>query len=155
LAPTDARPAGDPNSRRAPEPEEDALGAKLLQWLRGGFLVILWGSLFVAGIVLAIVGDGGYLDRRKTLSELRTLEESVKVQEERVAVLRQEVERLRSDPTAMERIAREQLGFVEPGEISFLLPPKEQRGPASTLHLPPPAPKKAKPTAAAADRPRD
>lgn len=154
-APTDAHPAGDPTSRRAPEPEESTVGSKLLQWLRGGFLLILWGSLFVTGVALAIVGDGGYLDRRKTLAELRSLEESVKVQEERVATLRQEVERLRRDPTAIERIAREQLGFVEPGEISFLLPPKEDRGSGSTLHLPPLAPKKSKPSSAAADRPRD
>ena len=53
---------------------------------------------------------------------LRSLVRMVSLQRERVDRLRQEIDALRSDPRSRERIAREQLGYVKPGEKLFLLP---------------------------------
>ena len=43
---------------------------------------------------------------------------------QRVARLRREVKALQGDPAALERAAREELGFVKPGEIVYNLDPR-------------------------------
>ena len=67
----------------------------------------------VALIVGALFGDRGLLH----LIDQRQVEE---LQAEN-AHLATEITSLRSDPRAIERLAREELGFVRPGETLFLV----------------------------------
>ena len=83
----------------------------------------------LAVIALAILGFGG-----PSLSRLRTMKRDVDGLEREIAALRVEtdrvsasVARLRSDPNAIEQIAREELGLIKPGERVLKLPPSGGR----------------------------
>ena len=81
------------------------------------------GALTLAA--LAILGFGG-----QSLGRLWHMKREVDGLERELANLRAETDRLsaavgalRSDPESIERIAREELGFVKPGERVYKLPP--------------------------------
>ena len=81
------------------------------------------GALTLAA--LAILGFGG-----QSLGRLWQMKREVDGLERDLANLRAETDRLsaavgalRSDPESIERIAREELGFVKPGERVYKLPP--------------------------------
>ena len=80
------------------------------------------GILFLAGIATAVLGSRGVRDVVRSQEELRELEARVVARQESVTALLREVRRLKEDRLATERIARESLGYVRPGEITFLLP---------------------------------
>ncbi len=66
--------------------------------------------------------DGGGLRRALTLDEqARRLERDDAQDEAQVIRLRREVKALRGDPAALERAAREELGYVRPGELVYKL----------------------------------
>jgi len=83
---------------------------------------LLFSGIFVAGTFIALFGEDGLVDRLRYRSELNQMQAEASEQQARVAKLAREVERLRSDPIARERIAREKLGFAEPGEFVYILP---------------------------------
>jgi cell division protein FtsB len=86
------------------------------QWLRRALV-------FAAVVVLvnAVAGDGGLLEtlraRREYARALATLEA---LQRDNV-MLGETVHRLSGDARAIESIAREELGFIRPGEVLFVL----------------------------------
>ena len=74
---------------------------------------------------LAILGYGG-----QSLARVWQMKQEVESIEREIAGLRVEtaelsaaVARLRSDPDSIEKVAREALGFVKPGERVLKLPP--------------------------------
>ena len=83
----------------------------------------------IALVVGAAFGDGGILhmlaERERGESLRRELEE-LRAENSRLAA---EIRALRSDPAAIERLAREQLGLAHPGETVFLLRPEAATGP--------------------------
>lgn len=75
----------------------------------------------VALIVGALFGDRGLLhllDQRQRAEALAHEIEELKAENAQLAA---EIAALRSDPRAIERIAREELGLVRPGETVFLV----------------------------------
>jgi cell division protein FtsB len=82
----------------------------------------------VALVVGSLFGDRGILQlleqRRKAALLQRDLQE-LRTENLRLA---EEIRALRSDPRAIERIAREQLGLAGPAETVFIL--REGQGPA-------------------------
>ncbi len=76
----------------------------------------------VAGSVAAFVGQGGYRDMLRLQGEIEGLRAEIERRRGVVERLQQDVRGLEQEPAARERIAREQLGLVRPGEIDFLLP---------------------------------
>jgi len=79
----------------------------------------------IALVVLAIVGYGG-----QSLGRVWQMKREVDGLEREIAGLRAETERLsaavaklRFDPDSIERVAREELGLVKPGERVLKLPP--------------------------------
>jgi cell division protein FtsB len=115
--PTDARRSVD--ELRAGEPDPDAeLGRKL----RRRVIVFILYTFFIAGLVAALFGKGGMVDLLRLHGELAAARSGLAEQQSRVEGLRLEVERLRQDPAARERVAREELGMAKPGEVIFLLP---------------------------------
>ncbi len=79
----------------------------------------------IALVGLAIVGYGG-----QSLGRVWQMKREVDGLEREIAGLRAETERLsaavaklRSDPDSIERVAREELGLVKPGERVLKLPP--------------------------------
>lgn len=90
--------------------------------LRRGVFVLCLTSFFLAGSLVALVGRGGYVDLHRKREEARKLREEVATLRNDVGVLDHAVGRLEAEPLERERIAREQLGLILPGEIDFLLP---------------------------------
>ncbi len=81
---------------------------------------LLLGAVFVGGCIAALVGERGYLDSRRAQRELEDIARQVAEQERKVAELRNQAVRLRTDPSALERVAREHLGLARPGEVVVL-----------------------------------
>jgi cell division protein FtsB len=85
----------------------------------------------IAILVVALVGAPVLIFSPEGLPRLRGLErEMASVEEENkrlereIEELRGRVERLRDDPTAVERIARDDLGLVRQSEVVFQFPPR-------------------------------
>jgi cell division protein FtsB len=119
---SDARPLGPGASdavaadefERAGDPSPEATRRRRRR--RNAFVAGLV-AVFVAGVFTAIFAERGWLDVRAERAELARVEGEFVAQQQRVANLRAEVERLKRDPRAIERIAREKLGYARPGEI--------------------------------------
>ena len=80
--------------------------------------------LIAFGIVLmidALVGDKGVLAMMQAREQYRALEESLSSARNENARLREEARRLREDPTAVEEVARRELGLIKPGERLFII----------------------------------
>ena len=125
---SDARPV----SERARRQDLDPAVQRRLKLRRRAMVLGLVG-VCVAGSVAAFVGQGGYLDMLRLRGEIEGLRAEIDRRRDVVERLQQEVWGLEQEPAARERIAREQLGLVLPGEIDFLLP----REPHPALPEPP------------------
>ncbi len=86
--------------------------------------------IFVAVVLVvdALVGEKGLIESmraRKMHRETTAALDSIRRENMR---LREEVRRLKEDPTAIESLARQELGLVRPGEMLFII--KDQVPPA-------------------------
>ena len=92
--------------------------------------------LLIAGCGLAllslavheIAGENGYLTRQQRRLQMQALDEEVQRLKQDNLRLTQKIKALRSDPQAIEELAREQLRMARPGEVVVILPPEEQPG---------------------------
>ena len=115
---SDASPSEDgARSGASPDPE---LQRKKLRKQRG--VVAAFVIVFLGGTAAAFFGDHGYLDVRRQRQRYNELNAIHAARRERVDALRHEIDRLKDDPSAIERIAREDLGYVAKGELTLLLP---------------------------------
>jgi cell division protein FtsB len=84
-----------------------------------GFSLVLSVLLFV----FFLAGDRGFLQVRKQRAQVGALQAEVSAIAERNEALEKEVARLTKDPAAVEKIAREDLQLVAPGDVVLVLPP--------------------------------
>ncbi len=79
----------------------------------------LWASVTIAFVLAAwsASAEGGFRRYLSLSQQVETLKAKNRQTTEDNAKLRKEVDALRSDPRAIERAAREELGFIRPGEI--------------------------------------
>jgi cell division protein FtsB len=77
-------------------------------------------AIVCAVMLLGIAPLRGYLGQRSQLAELRR---QASVLERQNATLQTKIDEL-SDPTYLDRVARECLGMVKPGETAFVIVPK-------------------------------
>jgi cell division protein FtsB len=82
------------------------------------YLIVLVGCVL---FVDALVGDKGVLQMLKKRQEARLLDQSVVAAKNRNARLWAEVRRLKTDLSAIEELARRNLGMMKPGEKVFIL----------------------------------
>jgi len=86
--------------------------------------------IFVASVIVvdALVGERGLVAMLRARHEYHALPASIARQRAENARLRETARRLREDPTAIEEIARRELGLIKPGERVFIVkdlpPPK-------------------------------
>jgi cell division protein FtsB len=108
--PTDRRPVQKPAARREPK--------QVSVW---SFLA---ASLVLSALMFAffLLGDRGLWDLRRQRARLANLQTEVSTLAAENARLENEVARLRNDPAASEKIAREELNFVRPGDVVLVLP---------------------------------
>lgn len=107
-------PAPTPARRPVRRGEEDS-------WQKRHLARLLFSLLTAILIANALIGDRGLpatLRIRKEHQELGTAIAALRAANER---LRLEADRLRSDPAAIEEMARRNLGLVRPGEQLFIV----------------------------------
>jgi cell division protein FtsB len=78
----------------------------------------------VALVVHEIYGEHGYLALRRERREYDSIQQEVRRLQEENQQLERRIEALKSDPKAIERIARNQLHMARPGERIYTLPEK-------------------------------
>jgi cell division protein FtsB len=82
------------------------------------YVLVLIGCIIV---VDALVGEKGLLAMRKARQQYHTLETALAAEKSDNERRREEARRLREDPTAIEDLARRELGLIKPGEKLFIL----------------------------------
>jgi cell division protein FtsB len=100
-------------------PREEAArsepGSRRKAWVLGTVIAL------IALCVGSVFGDRGILnlvEKRRRVSELRSEIDSLRAENARLG---SEISALRTSPQAIERLAREQLGFARPDETVFLI----------------------------------
>jgi cell division protein FtsB len=119
----------------------------------GSFRPIVGAAVLLFVAVLAMAGTKSYRDLEAARQHKRLLETRIGETQGEIAKLRGRIDRLRSDPGTLERLAREDLGMVRPGDVVIELPqdpvpPKPGTilpSPAVPASLPLPPPPKAAP----------
>lgn len=114
-------PGVSPTPSYAELPQQGMLRQLLATpWL---ILVVMVSSLFLlAMMALTVWGDRGLLAMWRTQRDLDRLVREIEIIEQQNTVLVRDMQRLRTDRDYIEKIAREELGLVRPGEIMFEFP---------------------------------
>jgi cell division protein FtsB len=89
----------------------------------------VFGLLTVAMLLLAIFNDKGALAVYARSLKLDAVNKENAAIEEQNKELQRENKALEDDPAAIEKIAREKLGLVKPGEVILVLPNTEENSP--------------------------
>ena len=90
-------------------------------WLRRAG-VYAGGALLVLVLMHTIFGPYGYLSMRRSQQEIEKLREEIGKLDRENEELTGEIRALQTDPAAIEKVAREDMGLARPGEMIFRLP---------------------------------
>ena len=104
-----------------------ALGWTQRLWRPAGTGVAVILALLVTWHV--IYGNHGLSVWQQKRAEDRALQQEIKDLQRENAQMREKIERLNSDPDAIEREAREKLHYAKPGEVIVTLPDQSQAQP--------------------------
>jgi cell division protein FtsB len=90
-----------------------------------------------------ICGEHGYLAYRRERQQYETLRKQTKQLQEENQALQKHIDALKTDPRAIEKVAREQLHMAKPGEIvitySEAQPKENPQNPSAPAASPQPA----------------
>ena len=90
--------------------------------------IYLFGSLIILVSLVTVVGERGALHLWRLRGEKDRLdEENYRMQKENAA-LRERIYKIRNDNAFLEKLAREELNLVRPGEIVYRFPSPAKRG---------------------------
>jgi cell division protein FtsB len=89
--------------------------------LRKRILLTVALCAILALVGRSILGDRGLFEVWRKKTSFQQLTGEVQALRDQNTSLRHQIEALRHDPLAIERIAREELGYVRPGEITFVI----------------------------------
>lgn len=87
-------------------------------------------------LVQDVFGNHGVLAMRRSQQEAREVERQIDQINQENRELEARVKALKTDPQAIERIAREEMGLARPGEYIFKIPPKSGEPSAPPPSLP-------------------
>ena len=123
--------AGNNATGSAPDPmPRRALDWSLQVWRPAGSVIVLALALLLGWHVFN--GKHGLSVWYQKRAEDRQLQREIKDLEQENARLREQVERLKSDPNAIEIAARLGLHYAKPNEVIVVLPEKPKTQPAGT-----------------------
>lgn len=101
------------------------------------FRPVLGATVLLVLALLAIAGLKSSRDLEAARARERLLEKRIAVTRADSERLRVRIDRLRNDPGMLERLAREDLGMVRPGDVIIELPaPGARRAPAPVAPAP-------------------
>ena len=92
-----------------------------------------YAAVILSLLVLGIAGENGYFERRAQRREIQALSAEIETVRKENQQLNQTIRDLRSDPQAIEELARERLRLARPGEVIITLP---QSQPSATTPRP-------------------
>jgi cell division protein FtsB len=132
------------NRKREGEVKIDAtqmsFGAQMRDFVRRNTIWFL-----VAGLVLLVLqdvlGTHGVLAMHHSMKQSAEIQKEIKQLDQENQKLQNRVQSLKTDPAAIERIAREDMGLARPGEYIFKIQPKPGE-PTTPLAEPAQSPKK-------------
>ena len=90
-------------------------------------------ALAVAVGYHVVLGKNGIIAYQHKREETRTLDRQMKTLARENEQLQGHVDRLQSDPTAIEHQAREELHYTRPGEVIYTLPAKSTGSSSSSV----------------------
>jgi cell division protein FtsB len=82
----------------------------------------VFGLLTVAMLLLAVINDKGAIQVHAQAKKLEALQAEVSKLSAENSALSSEIQKLRTDPTTIEKFAREELKLVKPGEVVIQIP---------------------------------
>lgn len=88
---------------------------------RGRLLNYVLGFVTVVLVVDALVGDKGLLDTMRARRQYDELSAALAQKRQENDRLRDDIRRYRDDPSAIEALAREELGLMREGELLFIV----------------------------------
>lgn len=118
----DTRPA--PRKLRGPEPlRRKRVEPTPLSAVPGRRKVLNLLLAFAAVVLLidALVGEKGLMESLRARRSYAQAEAGLRTARAENARLRENVRRLRDEPSAIEAIARDKMGFIRPGELLFIV----------------------------------
>lgn len=85
-----------------------------------------WFLAAALGLLLLqdVFGTHGLIAMRRSLHEAAQVQKEINLMNEENRQLEERVKSLKTDPSAVERIAREEMGLARPGEYIFKIQPK-------------------------------
>ena len=86
-------------------------------------LAVIMGLLLLGLAVQAVFGPTGQLEMNRLEEEIQSLTREKEALESGNRRVMGEIEALKTDPAAIEKIAREELGLVREGEIKIVTKP--------------------------------
>jgi cell division protein FtsB len=92
-------------------------------WSRNARTILIFALFLVA--IHDVFGSHGLLAMRRTQKQIEELRVEIGRLNKENSALNNQVQSLRTDPKAVERIAREEMGLARPGEMIFKLPAAE------------------------------
>ena len=87
------------------------------------------GALVLLTLGLAVYGGNQVLRVTQMRREMESMERELVTLRTRAEELTRTVEQLRNDSSAMEKLAREEFGYVRPGETVIRFPPAGRGAP--------------------------
>ena len=89
------------------------------------FAIWMFAAVLFSFLLSLFLGQGGML----RLREMRAHADEMLMENNRLALenrqMLQEIRRLRQDPAMIEKVAREELHFVSPGDLVLLVPQEQ------------------------------
>ena len=85
-------------------------------------LPLLLVAMLSGSLAWAFFGDRGVLANRALEGELLGRVEAIADRQETIAHIRDEIQRMQTDPRVQERWVRTELGYVRAGEVIYLFP---------------------------------
>jgi len=98
---------------------------RLYEWIHGGWRKVATGAAAVLALAMAyhvIFGQNGLTVYQQKRQETQALTRRMQNLQRENDLMKSRVERLQSDPNAIEHQAREELHYTRPGEVIYTLP---------------------------------
>lgn len=107
--------------KRAQKNVQSKKRQKRAEWLPRAARYVL-GALLLLVFMNGIFGENGYLAMRRARTDAERLRMEIQQLNGENSQLAGDVRALKTDPAAVERVAREEMGLARPGELVFRLP---------------------------------
>ena len=91
--------------------------------------------VFCLLVLQDVFGAHGLMAMHRSKTQIEAIQAKIARLDEENKDLQQRIQNLKTDPSTIEKIARDRMGLARPGELIFSLPPKPDAKPA-TPHQP-------------------